>query len=109
SEAVRPPERAGRLERRALATPPHPVAIRARACVEAGMEARWRRLGRHDGYVAGQLRIQRRCGALSGRPALHVDRHDVGERVHARVGPPCDRELVRTTVETLQGTTHLAL
>ena len=57
------------------------------------MEVRRRLLGRDDGDVAGQYRVQRFGRPLDRRPARHVDRDDVGERVHAGVGAAGDDEL----------------
>ena len=102
-ERARMPERARRLERRALAAPPDAVAVRARARVEARVEVVRRLLGASDREIGRQERVQRAGRASRRRAAVDVDRDDVRERVHARVGAARDREAARARlVEALE-------
>ena len=81
-----------RLERRPRPAAPDPVAVAARTCREACVELGWRFLGRDDGDVLGQRRVQRLGRALGRRAAADVDARDVGMRVDAGVRASGDRE-----------------
>ena len=66
-------------------------------------------VGRDDGDVVGQLRVQRACGPRGRRPTVDRDRGDLATRVHAGVGPPGDRELAPAREHRLERRPHVAL
>ena len=108
-ERLRPPPAPAHLERAALAPPVQPIAVRPRPRREARVEVRRRFFRQDDRDVVGKSSVQRLGRALERRPAGHVDRDDVAERVHARVRAARDRETVDRPEQRAERLAYAAL
>ena len=93
-ERARDPPAPPRLERRRRPPVEDPVAVAAGAGRMARVEVRRGRLCREHRDLVRQPRVQRLGRPLDRRPARHVDRRDLAQRVHAGIRAAGDGESV---------------